>query len=50
MSVQPCNTNTQLTWDTTGLSPGPYQIEVRARATTLLANHTYAIVTFWVGS
>jgi hypothetical protein len=49
--AQPYSAGNTLTWDTTGLAPGPYRIGVWARSNGSSSNYeSYAIITFWVGT
>ena len=48
--AKPYSTGTTFAWNTTGLAPGLYQLEVWARQTgSTRGNDSYAIITFWVG-
>ncbi len=64
--AQPYSAGNTLTWDTTGLAPGPYRIGVWARSSgssspyrigvwarssgSSSSYESYAIITFWVGT
>jgi hypothetical protein len=49
--VQPYGPGTTMTWNTTGVAPGPYRIGVWARQSGSANSYdSYAILTFWVGS
>jgi hypothetical protein len=49
--AQPYGTGTTFTLDTTGLSPGPYQIGVWVRQSGSASSYdSFAIITFWVGT
>jgi hypothetical protein len=50
-AVQPYGTGTAFAWDTTGLTPGMYQVGVWARQTgSTRSKDSYAIITFWLGT
>ena len=48
---QPYGAGTSLSWNTTGLAPGPYRIGVWAKQNgSTNAYDSYSIITFWVGT